>query len=128
MNKQSKLRQVDKKEDKKIKAPKQDFWSFTHFTSDNYKYRERWERDNSILKEELMLIVYNIDPMLQIETGARAVHFGSQNAWYQYKKFDIWEAQDVTKAWLIELHPTAENPERPYSHAHMRFEVIKPDA
>ena len=44
-----------------------DFWKFTNFTSDNYKYRERWDRDNPILKEELMLITYNIEPLLGIE-------------------------------------------------------------
>ena len=105
-----------------------DFWKFTHFTSDNYKYRERWDRDNPILKEELMLITYNIEPLLGIEykTG-KSTHFGSANSWYMYKRYDIWESQGVSKSWLIEVHPTAENPERPYAQPHMKFEVIKPN-
>ena len=105
-----------------------DFWKFTHFTSEAYKYRERWDRDNPILKEELMLITYNIEPLLGIEykTG-KSTHFGSANSWYMYKRYDIWESQGVSKSWLIEVHPTAENPERPYAQAHMKFEVIKPN-
>ena len=105
-----------------------DFWKFTHFTSEAYKYRERWDRDNPILKEELMLITYNIEPLLGIEykTG-KSTHFGSANAWYMYKRFDIWESKGVSKSWLIEVHPTAENMDKPYSQAHMTFEVMKPN-
>ena len=112
-----------------ISDPKsKDFWKFTHFTSDNYKYREKWDEYNPLLKEELMLITYNIEPLLGIEykTG-KSTHFGSANSWYMYKRYDIWESQGVSKSWLIEVHPTAENPERPYAQPHMKFEVIKPN-
>ena len=112
-----------------ISDPKsKDFWKFTHFTSDSYKYREKWDEYNPLLKEELMLITYNIAPLLGIEyKPGKSTHFGSANSWYMYKRYDIWESQGVSKSWLIEVHPTAENPERPYAQAHMKFEVIKPN-
>ena len=42
---------------------KENFWSFTMFNDDKYKYRERWERNNLILKSELMAIAHNYDPL-----------------------------------------------------------------
>ena len=78
------------------------FWSFKAFTGWDYKYRERWERDNPNLKEELMMIAYNIDPFMGKLTFAnsheermRTVMFGSQNSWYFYKRYINYTGQGI---------------------------------
>ena len=62
------------------------FWQFTHFISDRYLCHKRWERDDKMLKEELMMIVHNFDPLMGIPRMKKSTHYGSQNAWYHYKK------------------------------------------
>ena len=66
------------------------FWKFTHFTWEGFMYRERWERDNEILKSELMMIAHNYDPAYGFRCLTRnSTHFGSQNSWYMYKRYII---------------------------------------
>ena len=92
-----------------------DLWKFTHFTSDRYLYHERWERDERLLKEELMMIVYNIEPLTGTERMKKSTHYGSRNAWYHYKK--------VRDRGVIEVWATGENMEKPYSWPHYFFKV-----
>lgn len=104
------------------------FWKFTHFTSEGYMYRERWERDNPLLKEELMMIAHNYDPLYGSRMLTRnQTHFGSKNSWYAYKRFIISTGQDEDYSWRVEVHPTAENMDKPYSKAHHEFEVMMPE-
>ena len=109
------------------------FWSFKAFTGWDYKYRERWERDNPNLKEELMMIAYNIDPFMGKLTFAnsheermRTGMFGSQNSWYFYKRYINYTGQGIYNSWNVLLHPTGENPDRPYAQPHQIFEVLMP--
>ena len=104
------------------------FWAFTHFTWEGFMYREKWERDNEILKSELMMIAHNYDPAYGFRCLTRnSTHFGSQNSWYMYKRYIITTATNEFNSWRIEVHPTAENPEKPYAHAHHTFEVFMPE-
>ena len=89
-----------------------DLWKFTHFTSGRYLYHERWERDDKKLKEELMMIVYNIEPLTGTERMKKSTHYGSRNAWYHYKKFSDGS---------IEVWATGENMDKPYSIPHYVF-------
>ena len=102
-----------------------DILKFTHFISENYIFREKWERNNPNLKNELMMIAHDIDPFSG-EVKRKSIHFGSQNSWYQYKRFIIWSGQDISNSWLVEVHPTAEHPDLPYAQAHHTFEVMMP--
>ena len=106
---------------------KKDFWAFTHFVSDDYIFRERWERDDPNLKNELMMIAHNFDPFMGHVVRGVTTHFGSQNSWYHYKRYIIWNRQNESNSWLVELHPTAENLDKPFAQAHHRFEVIMPE-
>ena len=107
---------------------KQDFWSFSHFTSEKFLYREHWDRDNPLLKGELMMLAHNYDPLYGTRSLTRnSTHFGSQNAWYAYKRYIITTATNEFNSWRVEVHPTAENPEKPFSHAHHEFEVFMPE-
>ena len=104
------------------------FWKFSHFTSEGYMYRERWERDNPLLKEELMMIAHNYDPLYGSRMLTRnQTHFGSKNSWYAYKRFIISTGQDEDYSWRVEVHPTAENMDKPYSKAHHEFVVMMPE-
>ena len=87
-------------------------------------HRERWERDNPLLKEELMMIAHNIDPMFGHRALTRnTTHFGSNNSWYMYKRYII----STDNSWRVEVYPTAENMDKPYSKAHHEFEVMMPE-
>ena len=55
----------------------------------------------------------------------KSVHFGSQNAWYHYKKFDIYDDDNVIRWCRIEVFPTAENMTAPHSSPHYVFTVKK---
>ena len=104
------------------------FWKFTHFTWEGFMYREKWERDNEILKTELMMLAHNYDPAYGFRSLTRnSTHYGSQNSWYMYKRYIITTATNEFNSWRIEVHPTAENPEKPYAHAHHTFEVFMPE-
>ena len=104
------------------------FWKFTHFTWEGFMYRERWERDNKILKSELMMIAHNYDPAYGFRCLTRnSTHFGSQNSWYMYKRYVITTDTGVFNSWRVEVHPTAENPHKPFSHSHHTFEVMMPE-
>ena len=104
------------------------FWKFDHFTWEGYMYRERWERDNKVLKSEMMMIAHNFDPAFGFRCLTRnQTHFGSQNSWYMYKRYIIMSGQDEFNSWRIEVHPTAENMDKPYDHAHHTFEVFMPE-
>ena len=104
------------------------FWKFTHLTWEGYMYRERWERDNPILKDEIMMIAHNCDPAFGKRMLTRnQTHFGSRNSWYMYKRYIITTAQDEFISWRIEVHPTAENTDKPYSNSHHEFEVFMPE-
>ena len=107
---------------------KNNFWSFTMFTDKSYKYRERWERDNLILKMELMAIAHNYEPLFGNRILTRnATNYMSQNAWYSYMRTIQYTDQDVYDSWKIEVHPTAENPDKPYARPHHIFEVMMPE-
>ena len=107
---------------------KENFWSFTMFTDKSYKYRERWERDNPILKMELMAIAHNYEPLFGNRILTRnATNYMSQNSWYSYMRTIQYTDQDVYNSWKIEVHPTAENPDKPYARPHHIFEVMMPE-
>ena len=107
---------------------KNNFWSFTMFNDDKYKYRERWELDNPILKMELMTIAHNYEPLFGHRVfTSNATNFMSQNAWYSYMRTIKYIEQDVYNSWKIEVHPTAENPDKPFHHPHHIFEVMMPE-
>ena len=98
------------------------------FTDKSYKYRERWERDNPILKMELMAIAHNYEPLFGNRILTRnATNYMSQNSWYSYMRTIKYIEQDVYNSWKIEVHPTAENPDKPYHHPHHIFEVMMPE-
>ena len=104
------------------------FWAFTHFTWEGFMYREKWERDNEILKSELMMIAHNYDPAYGFRCLTRnSTHFSSQNAWYMYKRYIITTDTNEFNSWRIEVHPTAENMEKPFSQPHHTFEVMMPE-
>ena len=107
---------------------KENFWSFTMFTGDQYKYRERWERNNPILKSELMAVAHNYEPLFGNRLFTRNVtNFMSQNAWYSYMRTIKYIEQDVYNSWKIEVHPNAQNPDKQYHHPHHIFEVMMPE-
>ena len=107
---------------------KENFWSFTMFNDDKYKYRERWERNNPILKMELMAVSHNYEPLFGHRVfTSNATNFMSQNAWYSYMRTIKYIEQDVYNSWKIEVYPTAENPDKPYSKPHHIFEVMMPE-
>ena len=91
-------------------------WKFTHFISKRYVYHEKWERDSKKLREELMMIVNNFDPLMGIERMEKSTHYGSRNAWYHYKK--------VRDRGVVEVWSTGENMEKPYSKPHYVFRVV----
>ena len=98
------------------------------FNDDKYKYRERWELDNPILKMELMTIAHNYEPLFGHRVfTSNATNFMSQNAWYSYMRTIKYIEQDVYNSWKIEVHPTAENPDKPFHHPHHIFEVMMPE-
>ena len=90
-------------------------WEFTHFTSDRYLCNERWDRDAKMLKEELMMIAHNFDPLMGIERMKKSTHYGSRNAWYHYKK--------MVNVGKVEVWATCENMDKPYSQPHFVFKV-----
>ena len=106
--------------------PSKSWWSFTFFTGD-FMYRERWERDNPEIKEELMLLAQHIDPLTGHDCTDKGTHFLSRNSWYSWKRFDITISTGVSSSWSMQLFPTAENPHRPFERYHMKFEVSKPE-
>ena len=88
-------------------------WKFTHFTSDQYLFHERWDRNNPNLKEEIMMVMHNEDPLTGKTRMEKSTHYGSRNAWYHYKK-------TITNK--IEVWPTGENMDKPYVKPHHVFE------
>jgi hypothetical protein len=106
----------------------QPWWSFTMFNDDMYKYRQRWERDNPILKIELMAITHNYDPLHGYRHLTRnATNFGSKNAWYTYMRTIKYFGQDNFFSWTLEVHPTAENTDKPFHKPHHIFEIMMPE-
>ena len=104
------------------------FWKFTHFTWEGFMYRERWERDNPLLKEELMMVAHNFDPAFGFRCLTRnQTHYGSKNSWYMYKRYTITTDTDEFNSWRVEVHPTAENMDKPFSQPHHIFEVMMPE-
>ena len=98
------------------------------FNSEQYKYRERWERNNPILKSELMAVTHNYEPLFGHRVlTANATNFMSQNSWYSYMRTIKYTDQDVYNSWKIEVHPTAENPDKPFHYPHHIFEVMMPE-
>ena len=98
------------------------------FINEQYKYRERWERNNPILKSELMAVTHNYEPLFGHRVfTANATNCMSQNAWYSYMRPIKYIDQDVYDSWKIEVHPTAENPDKPFHHPHHIFEVMMPE-
>ncbi len=104
------------------------YWSFERYSEcELILYREIWERDNPRLKNELMMIANGYDPFENRYTDDfREVNFGSQNAFYQYKRTPIWVATGEFYYWQVLLHPTAENPDPPYAQSHQRFDISIP--
>ena len=104
------------------------FWSFTMFDTDYFEYRESWERDNPIMKEELLYIAHNHDPLYGYRHLTRnATNFGSKNAWYTYMRTLKYKGQDDYISWNIEVHPTAENTDKPFHKSHHIFEIMMPE-
>lgn len=104
------------------------YWSFTYFTSDVFKYRESWERDNPILRNELLYIAHNYDPCYGYRHLTRnSTNFGSQNSWYSYMRHIKTTEEGVYDSWTIEVHPTAENPNKPFHRPHHVFEIMMPE-
>tara|TARA_R100000008_G_scaffold44960_1_gene26233 strand:- start:20769 stop:21086 length:318 start_codon:yes stop_codon:yes gene_type:complete len=101
-----------------------EFWKFKKFTM-KFQWRGKWKRNNPEIREELMLMSNNIDPLTGITFPENQVHFSSRNSWYHWKRYDIWVAKGESNSWSMQLFPTAENPYSPYAEEHMRFEVFK---
>jgi len=105
-----------------------DFWNYTYNNYDGLTYRERWKRDNPILKQELMQIAHNYDPLFEYRHLTRnATNFGSKNSWYTYMRTFKYTGQDEYTSWIVEVHPTAENKDKPYHKPHHTFEVMMPE-
>ena len=98
-----------------------DIWKFTHFTSDKYLFHEKWDRNNHNLKEEIMMVMHNFDPLMGIGRMEKSTHYGSRNAWYHYKKsvdkIILFKVSNIIEVW-----PTAENMDKPYVKPHHVFE------
>tara|TARA_B100000809_G_scaffold252562_1_gene287410 strand:- start:13367 stop:13654 length:288 start_codon:yes stop_codon:yes gene_type:complete len=91
------------------------FWQFTHFISERYSFHQKWERDDKDLLKEIMMIVHNEDPLMGIPRMKKSTHYGSQNAWYHYKK---------RVGGTLEVWPTAENTDTPYVKPHFIFKFF----
>ena len=106
----------------------ENFWKYSHNDYDKFVYRERWERDNSILKQELLQIAHNYDPLFGYRHLTRnSTNFGSQNSWYTYMRTFKYTGQDAYTSWNIEVHPTAENEDKPFHKPHHIFDVMMPE-
>ena len=88
-------------------------WKFTHFTSKQYLWHEKWDRDNRDLLEEIMLITECIEPLNGKSRMKMSTHYGSRNAWYHYKK---------RLDGKVEVWPSGENVDYPYQKPHYVFE------
>ena len=109
----------------KTSAP---WWSFTFFTGDNYMYRERWERDNPIMKQELADIAHNFSPLYGYRhLTKKAVNYASKNSWYQYQRHIEHKKDGSYSHWRVEVFPTAENPDKPLEQPHHIFKVVMPE-
>ena len=98
------------------------------FDSDMYKYRQRWELNDPILKTELMAVAHNYDPLYGYRHLTKnATNFGSKNSWYTYMRTIKYIEQDVYNSWKIEIHPTAENTDEPFHKPHYTIEVMMPE-
>jgi len=98
------------------------------FDGDMYKYRQGWERNDPILKTELMAVAHNHDPLYGYRYLTRNItNFGSQNSWYTYMRTILYTEQGVYNSWKIEVHPTAENSDKPFHKPHHIFEVMMPE-
>ena len=93
-------------------------WKFTHFTSKQYLWHEKWERDNEDLLEEILLISECIEPLNGRQRMKMATHYGSRNAWYHYKKHYDYQNPG---SYRIEVWSTGENMEKPYMKPHFIF-------
>ena len=92
------------------------------------KIEERWERDNIIMKKELIDVAHNFSPQFGYRHFTRnAVHFSSKNFWYQYRRNIKFQKDGSYNSWIIEVYPTVENPEEPYEQFHHTFEVMMPE-
>ena len=87
---------------------------------DLYIYEDEWERDNPLLKEELMMISYNIDPYSGKRMLTRnASNFTSRNSLYRYSR-----KLNDDKTWVVEMHLRSAEP---YDKPLQRFEVMMPE-
>ena len=87
---------------------------------DLYIYEDEWERDNPLLKEELMMISYNIDPYSGKRMLTRnASNFTSRNSLYRYSR-----KLNDDKTWVVEMHLRLAEP---YDKPLQRFEVVMPE-
>ena len=74
------------------------------------------------------MIAHNYDPAYGFRCLTRnSTHFSSQNAWYMYKRYIITTDTNEFNSWRVEVHPTAENMEKPYAQPHHTFEVFMPE-
>ena len=86
---------------------------------DLYIYDDEWERDDPLLKEELMMISYNIDPYSGMRMLTRnASNFTSRNSLYCYSR-----KLNDDKTWIVEMHLRSANP---YDKPKHTFEVVMP--
>ena len=84
-------------------------------------YSEHWEKDNPILKQELVDIAHNYCPKFgNRHLTKNSFNYLSKNAWYKYeRKFNPENSQ----SWIIYVIPTEENP----SDIIYEFEVFMPE-
>ena len=86
---------------------------------DLYVYDDEWERDDPLLKEELMMISYNIDPYSGMRILTRNPNnFTSRNSLYRYNRI----IKD-DKTWLVEVYLRSADY---YDKPEHTFEVVMP--
>ena len=87
---------------------------------DLHIYDDEWERGDPLLKEELMMISYNIDPYSGKRMLTRnASNFTSRNSLYRYTR-----VINDDKTWIVEMHLSSTDP---YNKPLQRFEVVMPE-
>ena len=87
-----------------------------------YQFDEDWERDDPRIREELMMISYNINPYSGKRMITRnVINWQSRNARYTYRRTTKNET-----TWTVGVYPTELNAESYYADPIHEFEVIMP--
>ena len=94
-------------------------------------YKEHWDRDNSIMKKELLDVAHNFSPLFGYRHLTKnSVYYASKNSWYQYERHIDRKKDGSYSSWRIEVYPTEENPNRKDSliqEPHYTFKVMMPE-